>query len=355
MRRIIELVAAAGAVLAAASAPGAAQSVLLDLPDVSQHARVMQRIGITNITIDFHRPLARGRKIFGGVQPYGAVWRAGANFNTIFEVTDSVSIEGRPLPKGAYGVHFIPGETSWVLILSKNSTSWGSFTYDEAEDALRVTVKPRTIDHQEALSYDFDSLTPTSAVVTMRWEKVAVPFTIRVNTAQVVARSFRNQLRGLVQREWQGWNEAANYLLENNLDANEALKYTDQSISVEDRFENEIVKARALGALGRASEAATTQKKALDMGTQQQGHSFARNLQALGYQNQALEIFRVNIAKDTSSWIARSEISRLAVAKGDFDGAIREMKLAARLAPAALRSQVEAFVRALENRVDINK
>lgn len=337
------------------AANAGAQSILLDLPDVSQHARVMQRIGITDVTIDYHRPLARGRKIFGGVQPYGSVWRAGANFNTVVEFSDSVAIEGHAVPKGAYGLHFIPGESSWTLILSRNSTSWGSFTYDPSEDALRVTLKPHAIEHREALSYDVDDLTPTSAVVTMRWDDVAVPFTVQVNTPQIVARSLRNQLRGLVQREWQGWNEAADYLLENKLDAGEALKYSEQSIGVEDRFENEIVKARALAALGRAAAAAATRKKALSLGTQQQVHSFARNLQGLGYHDQALDIFRENIAKDPSSWIAHSEISRLAVAQGDFDNAIREMRLSADLAPAALKSQVQAFVRALEARVDINK
>lgn len=353
MRPHLELATLVAILAVPASAGG--QSILLDLPDISQHARVMQRIGITDVTIDYHRPLVRGRKIFGGVQPYGSVWRAGANFNTVIEFSDSVAVDGHSLPKGAYGLHFIPGQSSWTLILSRNSTSWGSFTYDQSEDALRVTVKPHAIEHREALSYDFDDLTPNSAVVTMRWDDLAVPFTIQVNTPQIVARSLRNQVRGLVQREWQGWNEAANYLLENKLDANEALKYSDQSIAVEDRFENEIVKARALAALGRTADAAAAGKKALSLGTQQQVHSFARNLQGLGYQDQALDIFRENIAKDPTSWIAHSEISRLAVAKGDFDTAVREMKLSADLAPPGVKSQVQAFVRALEAEVDINK
>ena len=343
------------AALAVGTTNATAQSILLNLPDVSQHARVTQRIGITDVTLDYHRPLVRDRKIFGGVQPYGSVWRAGANFNTVIEFTDSVSIEGHPLAKGAYGLHFIPGESSWIVILSKNTTSWGSFTYDQAEDALRVTVHPRAAEHQEALSYQFDDLAANSAVITMRWAAVAVPFRIEVNTPRIVAQSLRDQLRGLAQREWQAWEEAANYLLENKLDANQAAKYADQSIAIEDRFENEVVKARALAALGRTADAQATEKKALAMGSQQQVHSFARGLQGIGNQVQALEIFRDNIQKDPTSWIAHSEISRLDVAKGDFDGAIREMKTAASLAPPALKSQVNVFVRALENRVDINK
>src|SRR5689334_1981958 len=97
-----------------------AQSALLRLPDLSQHARVEQRIGLTDVTVDYHRPLLRGRKIFGGVQAYGEVWRAGANLNTTIAFSDPVTIEGRPLAKGIYGLHFIPGPSSWVVILSNN-------------------------------------------------------------------------------------------------------------------------------------------------------------------------------------------------------------------------------------------
>src|SRR5579864_394191 len=127
-----------------------AQSAILNLPRLSQHARFTQRIGITDITIDYHRPLVGGRKIFGGLQAYGQVWRAGANDNTTIEFSDPVTVEGQPLPRGRYGLHMIPGETSWVVIFSKNSTSWGSFTYNQAEDALRVTVKALATENHEA-------------------------------------------------------------------------------------------------------------------------------------------------------------------------------------------------------------
>ncbi|HEX7956122.1 MAG TPA: DUF2911 domain-containing protein, partial [Pyrinomonadaceae bacterium] len=212
-----------------------AQSALLNLPDASQHARVTQRIGITDITVDYHRPLVRGRKIFGGLQTYGQVWRAGANYNTTVEFSDQVTVEGRPLPKGVYGLHMIPGETSWVVIFSRNSTSWGSFTYDPAEDALRVTVKPQTVENREALTYDFDDPRPNSALLTMRWERVAVSLKVGVDTPELVRQSLRNQLRARPQFEWPAWQEAADYLLNNGLGAEEALKYADRSIEIEDR------------------------------------------------------------------------------------------------------------------------
>jgi hypothetical protein len=350
---LVAVVLAAGWLGAPASAE--AQSAILNLPRVSQHARFTQRIGVTDITIDYHRPLVGGRKIFGGLQAYGQVWRAGANDNTTIEFSDPVTVEGQPLPSGRYGLHMIPGETSWIVIFSKNSTSWGSFTYDQAEDALRVTVKPLTIENHEALSYDVDTPTPLSATITMRWEKVAVPFTVAVNTPEIVAESLRHQLRARAQFEWQPWMEAANYLLANHLSADEAAKDAEQSIGIEDRFENEITRATALTALGRTADARGARDKAIALGSQGQVHTFARGLQAQGRQDEALELFRVNIQKDPTTWIAHNETARLAVARGDFVTAVKDMQLALSLSPDSLKTQHQDLLRRLQNHDDINR
>src|SRR5690349_13005923 len=100
-----------------------AQSALLNIPRQSQHAVITQRIGITDITINYHRPLVNGRKVWGGLVPYGEVWRAGANENTTIAFSDPVTVEGKSLPKGTYGLHMIPNEKEWTVIFSKNSTS----------------------------------------------------------------------------------------------------------------------------------------------------------------------------------------------------------------------------------------
>src|SRR3974377_2446327 len=118
------------------------ETVMLKLPRASQHALITQRIGLTDITINYHRPLANGRQVWGKLVPYGQVWRAGANENTTITFTDPVTIEGQALDKGTYGLHMIPGENEWTVIFSKDSNDWGSFSYKQAEDALRVPVKP---------------------------------------------------------------------------------------------------------------------------------------------------------------------------------------------------------------------
>lgn len=339
--------------LGAASAD--AQSALLTLPDLSQHARVTQRIGLTDITVDYHRPLVAGRKIFGALQPYGEVWRAGANYNTTIEITDSVRVEGRLLAKGIYGLHMIPGATSWVVIFSNNSTSWGSFTYDSTEDALRVRVTPQTIPHVEALTYSFDDPKPSSVMLTMRWENVAVPMRFDIDTPRLVAQKLRLQLRGRAQTEWQAWEEVANYLLESSLDANEALRYADQSIQIEDRFENEVTRARALRALGRLAEADSTQAKAVAMGNQAQVYSFARTLQRLGQQRAALQIFLQDSRKHPGTWTSHLEGARLAVAASDYRQAMVETKAAIALATPAMKAPLQQVLVQLENGVDINR
>src|SRR5579872_7151601 len=167
------------------------ETLMLNLPRQSQHALVTQRIGITDITINYHRPLANGRPVWGKLVPYGEVWRAGANENTTVTFTDPVTIEGQTLDKGTYGLHMIPGENQWTVIFSKTSSAWGSFSYKQDEDALRVTVKPQAAEFHDTLTYDFDDVKPDSAVVTLRWEKVAVPFKVAVNVNELVAASIK--------------------------------------------------------------------------------------------------------------------------------------------------------------------
>ena len=334
---------------------GHAQSAVLDLPRDSQHAKIIQRVGITDITINYHRPLVKSRKVWGGIVPYGQVWRAGANENTTIEFTDPVTVEGKPLAKGIYGLHMLPTENEWTIIFSKAAASWGSFTYKEAEDALRVTVKPRAAEMKEALAYEVDDVTPDSAVISLRWEKLAVPFKVEVNTHEIVAQNLHAQLRGLAQYTWDGWDDAANYFLTNKYNLEEALKYEDRSIGVEERYDNLINKSRILDAMNRKDEATVARNKALGMANVTQLHTYGRQLQLAGKQDEAFAVFRTNIKKDPNHWLVRTEAARMAVAKGDYDNATKEMKLALAAAPDPAKPTVENFIKRLEAKEDINK
>src|ERR1700687_5203549 len=223
-----------------------AQSFVLDLPRQSQRAQISQRIGITDITIKYHRPLVNDRKVWDALVPYGKVWRAGANENTTITFSDPVLIEGKPLDKGTYGLHMIPNADEWTIIFSRNSTSWGSFTYDPAEDALRIAVKPGPADMHNALTYSFNQLQPDSAVVELEWEKITVPFKVSVNVHDMVLASLKKQLRNLSQYTWMSWDDAANYLLTEKVALEDALNYANKSIENEDRYDNESTKSKIL-------------------------------------------------------------------------------------------------------------
>jgi hypothetical protein len=341
--------------LAAMPGVSPAQSFVLDLPLQSQRAEVSQRIGITDITIDYHRPLVNDRKVWDGVVPYGKVWRAGANMNTTIKFSDPVQIEGKPLDKGTYGLHMIPNADEWTIIFSKNSTSWGAFTYDQAEDALRVTVKPKASDMHNALTYDFDDLQKDSAVVELEWEKIAVPFKVSVDVHNVAQANLKNQLRNLSQYTWMSWDDAANYLLTEKIAYNDALTYANKSIETEDRYDNEMTKSKALTALNRKDEALAAQKKALDMASPLQIHMYARQLQGEKRSDEAFVIFRENAKKHPDQWYVHSGLARIYCSQGKFDDAAKEMKVALAGAPDNQKSYVDGLVKKLESKQDINQ
>ncbi len=331
-----------------------AQSALLNLPRQSQHATVSQRVGITDITVNYHRPLVKDRQIFGKVVPYGQVWRAGANENTTITFTDPVTIEGQSLDRGTYGLHMIPNADQWTVIFSKITTAWCSFTYDPKEDALRVIVKPRSAELEEALTYDFDEVKPDSTLLTLRWEKVAVPIKIGVNVHEIVQASIPRQLKGIQQYTWQGWDDAANYLLAEKVGLEDALKYDDQSIQVEERFDNLMTRSQILDAMGKKEEAVTAKNKALAKASPLQLHIYARQLQGQKKQDEAFAIFRSNYKKYPNEWFVHSGMARIYSSQGDFDDAAKEMKLALSGAPDVAKTGIEGLIKKLEGKQDIN-
>jgi tetratricopeptide (TPR) repeat protein len=330
------------------------QATELKLPTLSQRATTTQRIGVTDIAINYCRPLVGGRKLWGSEIPYGKPWRAGANENTTISFTDDVSVEGKPLAAGTYGLHMIPAADQWTVIFSKNSTSWGSFSYDDKEDALRVTVKPHEADMQEALLYTFDDVKPDSADATLRWAKLAVPFHVSVDVNAIVYNSIKNQLRNTGGFTWAGYDEAANYLLDNNYKLDEALKLEDTSILNEERFENLLTKSQILSAMGKSRDADAMQAKAYSVASGVQLHIYGRGLQFQKKQEEAFTIFKMNVQKHPNEWYTHGELARMASAHGDFATAVKEMNLALTSAPDQAKNGIKGLIARLEKKEDIN-
>ncbi len=203
-------------------APLPGQVPTLVIPKASQRATVSQTVGLTEISLSYDRPLVNKREIWGKLVPYDSVWRAGANENTVIAFSSPVRLGGTDLPAGRYGLHMIPTANEWTVILSRQANAWGSFSYDEKEDALRLKAAPMAAPFQEALGYTVDDPGTGSAVVTLHWEKLALPFTVEVDYKKVAVDSLRQQLRGLNRFFWQPWVQAAAWCAANDVNLKEA-------------------------------------------------------------------------------------------------------------------------------------
>src|SRR3989440_10296680 len=329
----------------------------LNLPDLSQSAELKQQIALTDITVKYHRPLVNGRKIWGGLVPYGKVWRAGANENTTIEFSDPVSVEGKPLAKGTYGLHMIPNQDSWTVIFSKTNTGWGSYSYDQKDDALRVEVKPKLLaESKEALEFEFGDLKPTSTAVTLKWEKLGVPFTVSVNDADQTLQNIRAQLKGAGQFTWQALDEGAQFCLTRKINLDEALRWVDASIQNEERFDNLSTKADILKALNRSDDAKTTWTKAIQIANAQQLYSYGRRLQSQKQGAEAMDIFKEVAKRFPQGVYGDLARARIKSAAGDFAGAASDAKKAQAAAPTdAQKQSIKALIDRLEAKQDINK
>ena len=261
----------------------------LRLPRPSQKASVMQTIGVTDVTITYSRPGVKGRKIFGDapvnmaageatlddqntrpkdmvIVPYGHVWRTGANEATTFVVTDDVLINGQKLASGTYSLHTIPSKDDWTIIFNSDAGQWGSFNYDQKKDVLRVKVKPQMVaDNQEWLLYSIPVVTRNSAQVVVRWEKLAVPFTVEVPNVEAVWRAKVDAEIAANPSDWRiPLNVASAYANEDQWDR--ALEWADRSIKVKETFQNLAAKSNILFNAGRKDEAFALAEKALERG-----------------------------------------------------------------------------------------
>lgn len=278
----------------------------------NKKASVSERIGITDVRIDYDRPAVNGRegKIWGGVVHYGfadldygtskaAPWRAGANENTTFELSTDVTVEGKPLPAGKYGFFIAMGPERATLIFSKHHTAWGSFYYDAKDDALRVDVPVLKLSESvERLKYEFSDQKENSAVISLQWEKVKIPFTVAVDLQKEQIASFRREFNmGTFYRYWQNMHTAANYCLVNNINLEEGLSWADRSINTffgEANFLTLSTYAGLLEKLNRKTEADSIMKKAYPMATMIQLYSYGRTLQRQKKHKEALDVYKMS-------------------------------------------------------------
>ena len=327
MRRFSFLLAALLASAPFFAAPSSAQNFVLEQPEVSPAATVSQRVGLTDIAIDYHRPGVNKRTIWGGLVPWNEVWRAGANENTVISFSTPVSIGGKTLEAGDYGLHMIPTEKDWTIIFSRQARAWGSFSYDEKEDAARITVTPEAGPFVEKMSYTMDDPTDKSVTVALNWDTLRVPFTIDV-PLETVASELREQLRGLPRFYWQGWNQAAAWCLRNNVNLDEALTWSEKSLAQAQNYNNLSVRAGLLEKKGDTAEAAKLREKALTLATEADLNNYGYQLMGQGKTEEAIAVFVKNVKTYPESWNAYDSLAEAYAQTGKKSDAVTNYRKA---------------------------
>jgi tetratricopeptide (TPR) repeat protein len=303
----------------------------LVLPKASQRASVSQTIGFTNISRTYDRPLVNQREIWGKLVPYDSVWRAGANENTVIAFSSPVRVGGRDLPAGRYGVHMIPTASEWTVILSKQADAWGSFSYDPKEDAVRLTAVPVAAPFQEALGYTLDDPGSGSVVASLRWEKLAVPFTIEVDHKRVVVDSLRQQLRGLGRFFWQPWTQAAAWCAANDVNLAEAAEWAQSSIAINENFTNLRLKATLLEKMGDATNAAQLRRRSFELAAEPDINAYGYQLLGAGKVDSAIVVFRKNVKDYPRSWNTYDSLGEAYAKKGDKRRAVEQYNKASEM------------------------
>ena len=256
------------ALVAAALLADASSAAELQLPRPSQKAQVMQTVGLTDVTINYSRPGVKGRVIWGELVPYDKVWRTGANEATSITFSTDVKVNGQPLPAGTYSFHTIPTESDWTLIFNKKADQWGSYSYDEKEDALRVRVKAQPHEFTEWMELSLPDIAVDKATVALDWEKLRVPFEIQVETIDHALTNARAAMASLAPDDNQTAYRCASFAFQNNVAPDEARQWVDKSISIKETWLNLRLKADMLAKEGKTAEAIQFAEKSIAVGKQ---------------------------------------------------------------------------------------
>jgi len=251
-------------VLATATLAPAAHAQL-KLPRVSPAATVTQTIGLTDLTVSYCRPGVKGRVIWGDLVPYGEPWRTGANEATRFTTTDPILFGGKELAAGAYSLFTIPGKDEWIVVINSEKDLWGAYEYKPEKDVMRVTVKPAAVEPQEWMEFSFEDLTPSSANLVLRWEKlrVAVPIVVDVNGKTLAGA--RAAIEAMKSDDWRTPYQAANFCFTNDVAMDEGWKWLEKSLGIQQTWQNLGLQARWQAKQGKKDEALKTGAKALEV------------------------------------------------------------------------------------------
>lgn len=349
----------------------------------NQKASVTQYMGFAAVTISYSSPDVhtsagedRTGEIWGELVPYGkknlyfgwssdenpSPWRAGANEATTISFSEDVLIESVPVKAGSYGLFMVPGEKEWQIILSANSTSWGSYFYSQEEDVASFTVVPKESIFHEYLTYEFEDRKLESCKAIMRWENLSVEFTVAIPDFKTLyVEKIEDELRSKAGFNWENWVEGVNFCLNYNTHLEDALKWSTFALEGkyvgEENFTTLQTKGLVLLALNRNTEAKEYIIKAVNHPTASAGkvHQFGRGLIKKGQPELALEVFKMNYKNHKGEWPTNVGMARGYSAMGQYSSATKYVKKALKIVPdEENKINLEKALDLLEKEKDIN-
>ncbi len=342
----------------------------------SPAATAIQTVGLSTITINYSRPsvispegIDRTGNIWGGLVPYNfnfrpvasqgkpIPWRAGANENTTIEFSHDAKVEDQPIKAGKYGLHMAVHEAGGAtVIFSKKSDGWGSFSYDEQDDALRVEVETEETAQVDRLVYGFPVVDNTYARVALNWEKKQIPFKVEFNVHDMVLTNFRQYLTDTTGLNWRDFNRAAGYCADNKVNFDEGMVWIEQSLSREENYTNLSTKSAILKAMGRNDEAGNLKDLALEHPTTKVNdfYSYGTSLIRTGRPEEAMKVYKRQREKWPEEWLTAHGLARGYSALGQYQRALQLEKEALSKAPEINKGFIESAIALLEKGKDFN-
>lgn len=238
----------------------------IQMPQASPAAKISQKVGLTDVTVEYSRPSMKGRKIFGELVPFGAVWRTGANSATILDFSTDVSVNGNQIPKGKYALYTIPEKSKWTIVLSKNTDLWGSIGYSPNEDIVRFSVEPNKLSRKyETFEITFNNMTDNSADLSLKWENTRVEFKISTEVDPIVMGQIKELVIDKPTHDPSLLYAAANYYYTNQKDINQAYEWISESVESDPKYWTMHLKAKIEASLGKNSDAKTSAEESMKL------------------------------------------------------------------------------------------
>jgi hypothetical protein len=269
----------------AAAASSSAQGSALQLPQASPAATLKQRVGLTDVQIEYSRPGVKGRQVFGDLEPYGKVWRTGANAATKITFSAPVNFGGVDVPAGTYGLFSIPGASEWTVILNEGAKDWGAYSYDEKKDVARVkTTAVRLAEDVETFTIDLNDLRDDSATLNLIWQRTRVPVKLRFNTVPVVLQQIDEAMKA--EKITAGtYDSAALFYLDHNLDLAKASEWIGKAIADQpNAFYFHYHQARILAKKGDKEGAIAAARKSIELAAKSSNRTAADEYKRLNEQ-----------------------------------------------------------------------